>query len=109
MTGRPRRPFDADRYLPYALAGAPAAVGCAMGILLGGRLKDERRGSAAALLLGIAVVVTAPIAVDYVRKRIAGPGSLRGSQRRLNSIRDAAVPVEEGIYGAVPEEDIITF
>ena len=99
-----------DKYLPYALAGAPAAIGCAMGILVGGKLREEQRGTAATLMLGVAVLAAAPFAVDYVKRRIAAGGVEKRSQKRLTVIRDGAVPEEDDIYGSgLIEDEVVTF
>lgn len=99
-----------DKYLPYAIAGAPAAIGCAMGILVGGKLREQQRGTAATLMLGVAVLAAAPFAVDYVKRRIAVGGVEKRSQKRLTMIRDGAVPVEDDIYGSgLIEDEIVTF
>lgn len=68
---------------------APALIGTAAGLLLGEMMhRGARRGLAFGLLaLGIAAVT--PYTVGEIRQRINGPGTKRGAQRRLSSIREA--------------------
>lgn len=100
---------DDHRYFTYALAATPAAIGCAMGVLIGGKLRDSHRPNVALGLLTIGLVAALPLAIDYVGKRMNHPESPRGSRRRLKTIRDAALPAEEDIYGAVTDESVLTF
>lgn len=99
------RGLDSDSLLPYALGVAPAALGCAAGVLIGGKMKEEARPTLAVSLLGVAVLAAAPLAVDYVKKRVNGPASIRASRRRLRSIRDSSLPAEEDIYSLAHGEE----
>lgn len=105
---RTRIPFDNERYAPYAMAAAPAAIGCALGVLVAGKLREEQRPTAAIAFLSIGLAAAAPLAVDYLRKRFSGPASARGSERRLRSIRDSAIPVEEDIYSPISGDEATT-
>lgn len=98
-----------NRYFTYALAATPAAIGCAMGVLIGGKLRETQRPNVALGLLTVGLVAALPFAIDYVSKRMNHPESPRGSQRRLKTIRDAAIPAEADIYGTVPDESVLTF
>ena len=68
----------------------PVALGVAAGIFLGDLMhRSARRPVAFALgVLGAAAV--APVIVDTVRDKVAGPQTRRGTQRTLRSIREGA-------------------
>ena len=86
--------------LGTALTVAPAAVGCAVGLLLADRIKGKARSNLASTLLTIGAAATLPLAIDYVTKTIDSPSRARGSRKRLQSIRNSgvdAVDYEEGI------------
>jgi hypothetical protein len=99
MTMHPdhRRPPSAT-LLGTALAIAPAAVGCGVGLLLAGRMKGGARQGLAASLFSLGALATLPLVVDYISKTIDHPRFERGSQRRIASIRDS---------GAFPDADIV--
>ncbi|MFO1483575.1 MAG: hypothetical protein U1F71_09480 [Verrucomicrobiaceae bacterium] len=82
-------------YESYASLIAPAAAGCALGILFG---RGMRRGSsnviALALLAGSAVM-GAPMISDFIQRTANRPGSERGSRRRLEGIRSHGMPDAE--------------
>lgn len=87
------RESERSRSTACAITVAPAAAGCAAGILLG-RTMSARAGNAAAaglLLAGVAVAL--PSVIDFVARAINRPGSRRGSERRLRGIRDGAAPL----------------
>lgn len=84
--------------LGTALAIAPAAVGCGVGLLLAGRMKNQTRYGLASSLLSLGALATLPLAVDYVTKTLDHPRFVRGSQRRIERIRDS---------GAFPDADIV--
>jgi hypothetical protein len=82
-------------YNSYAASIAPAAVGCALGLLFG-REMDKRSSNLAALtLLATGVIVAAPAIVDIIQRAANRPTTTRGSERRLRSIRDAALPTDD--------------
>lgn len=75
---------------------APAVLGVAAGIILGDLMhRGARRPVAFALgVLGAAAI--APVIVESVREKVAGPNTRRGTQRTLRSIRDGAgVPARD--------------
>jgi len=79
-------------YDAYASLIAPAAAGCALGILFG---RGMRRGSSnviALTLLAASAVVAAPVITDLVQRTAYRPGSERGSRRRLEGIRSHGMP-----------------
>ncbi len=84
-----------SRYETYASIIAPAAAGCALGLLFGRGM--GRRGSniAALTLLATGAAIAAPMIADLIQKTANRPGSERGSRKRLNSIRDGSLPHDE--------------
>jgi uncharacterized membrane protein YebE (DUF533 family) len=82
-------------YDAYASLIAPAAAGCALGILFG---RGMRRGSSnviALTLLAAGAVVAAPVITDLIQRTAYRPGSERGSRRRLEGIRSGGMPDPE--------------
>ncbi|MEQ1859919.1 MAG: hypothetical protein ABMA13_08285 [Chthoniobacteraceae bacterium] len=63
------------------------AVGCAVGLLLAGKIGRSAQKTTAASLLGIAALLALPAIIDVVTEAVNGPGSERGERRRLDSIR----------------------
>ena len=85
------KPQDPGRTLVEAsVECAPVALGVAAGIFLGDMMhRSARRPVAFALgVLGIAAI--APVVVDTVCDKVAGPNTRRGTQRTLRSIREGA-------------------
>ncbi len=79
-------------YESYASLIAPAAAGCALGLLFG---RGMRRGSSnviALTLLAASAVVAAPVITEFVQRTANRPGSERGSRRRLEGIRSHGMP-----------------
>ncbi len=79
----------------YASIIAPAAAGCALGILFG---RGMHRGSSnviALALLAASAVVAAPVLTEIVQRTAYRPGSERGSRRRLEGIRSHGMPDAE--------------
>lgn len=82
----------AIRYENYASIIAPAAAGCALGILFG---RGMRRGSSnviALTLLAASAAVAAPVITEIIQRTANRPGSERGSRRRLEGIRNHGMP-----------------
>lgn len=82
-------------YDAYASLIAPAAAGCALGILFG---RGMRRGSSnviALTLLAASAVVAAPVITDLIQRTAYRPSSERGSRRRLEGIRSGGMPDPE--------------
>ena len=80
------------------MAVAPAAAGCALGILLGEKLGKKTRGSAALALFAVGAVTAMPYVVDYVTRRVNGPTTERGQRRTAQLIRDGVMPEEADFY-----------
>lgn len=79
-------------YENYANVIAPAAAGCALGILFG---RGMRRGSSnviALTLLAASAVVAAPVITDFIQRTANRPSTERGSRRRLEGIRNHGMP-----------------
>jgi hypothetical protein len=64
------------------------AVGCALGLLIAGKMGRPAQKATAATLLGVGALMAMPALIDVVTNVIAGPGSARGERRRLDSIRE---------------------
>lgn len=85
----------ASRYETYASMIAPAAAGCALGILFGRGMGRSASNVIALTLLAASAVVAAPVIGDVVQRTANRPGTARGSRRRLEGIRNNAP--EEGL------------
>jgi hypothetical protein len=97
-----------NRYETYATLIAPAATGCALGLLFGRGM--ERRGAniAALTLLVTGAAIAAPLIADLVQKAANRPGSNRGSRKRLEGIRNSALPHDEaGEFFALEEPEVL--
>lgn len=81
------------------MALAPAAFGCAAGVLLSDNMGKGVRRAAAFALFSVGVAAAAPFVVDYLSKRVNGPTTARGQRRTRQLIRDTAVPIEAEFYG----------
>lgn len=64
------------------------AVGCALGLLLAGKIGRSAQKNTAATLLGVGALLALPALINVVQEAITGPGSERGERRRLDSIRE---------------------
>jgi hypothetical protein len=94
----PQETVVKNRYEAYANAIAPAAAGCALGILFGRGMGRGSSNVIALTLLAASAVVAAPVLGDLVARTANSPKTERGSQRRL-----------EGIRGNSPEDDLREF
>jgi hypothetical protein len=75
------------------------AVGCALGLLLAGKIGRPAQKTTAASLLGVGALLALPALIDAVAKAVSGPGSERGERRRLDSIRtDSGLPDDVEIF-----------
>lgn len=93
--------------LGCALSVAPAAVGCAVGILLSDKMTKRTRQVTALTLFSMGVISAMPYVVDYVSKRVNGPTTARGQQRQRRLIRDGALPAEAELYELKAFEEAI--
>ena len=69
---------------------APMVLGVAAGIFLGDMMHRSARRPVAFALSVLGVAAIAPVVVDTVRDKVAGPNTRRGTQRTLRSIREGA-------------------
>ena len=86
--------------LPSAtlLTISQTAIGCGIGILLANKISENKRNTAAAGMLLLAIATTAPALVGVIAELINGPQSKLGMRRRLRSIReDSGLHAEEEI------------
>ena len=86
--------------LPSAtlLTISQTAIGCGIGILLGNKISENKRNTAALGMLFLAIATTAPALVGVIAELINGPQSKLGMRRRLRSIReDSGLHAEEEI------------
>lgn len=83
-----------SRYETYASMIAPAAAGGALGILFGRGMTRTTANIVSLSLLAASAVVAAPLIGDLVQRAANRPASKRGSRRRLEGIRNGALPDE---------------
>jgi len=90
-----------------SLALAPAAIGCALGVLLGRRLKRRGSEAAAAAFLALAAAAALPLAIEAASRILNRPQSRRrvqGIQRRIRDGADDAFADE--LAGTDAEPDV---
>lgn len=96
-------PVDGDRssLMVAAISVAPAAAGCALGLLLSNHLKRRHRAPLATAFLAIGAAAVLPIVVETANRLIRGPLSRHGANRTLAEIRS-----HDGLpYGDPVEEE----
>ncbi len=79
-----------SRYENYATVIAPAAAGCALGILFGRGMSRSSSNIIALTLLAASAAIAAPVITDLVQRTANRPSTARGSRRRLEGIRNNA-------------------
>ena len=82
----------------YALTTAAAAAGCALGVLFGRGMGRKSANVSALTLLAAGALIAGPAIADVIKRAANRPGTERGSQRRLDGIRDGALPEGAEIY-----------
>ncbi len=81
------------------LAATQTAVGCGLGLLLGGKMSREAQKTTAFSLLGLGALLALPAIVDAVATMISGPRTERGARKSLDSIRDdSGLPEDAEIF-----------
>jgi len=85
----------AANYESYASIIAPAAAGCALGILFGRGMRRSSSNVIALALLAASAAVAAPVITEIAQRVANRPGSERGSRRRLEGIRSHGMPDPE--------------
>ncbi len=88
-------PSPFKSYEAYANLIAPAAAGCALGILFGRGMRRGPSNVIALSLLAVSAAVAAPVVTELVEKTAYRPSSERGSRRRLEGIRNGGLPDSE--------------
>lgn len=79
--------MNSDLFQCRLQALSQTAVGCGIGLLLAGKLGRPAQKATAVTLLSVASIFVVKVSVETVVARLNGPGSARGEQRRLDSIR----------------------
>lgn len=82
---------DGHGWVDGATMAAPGLLGAAAGLLLGELMHTSARRGVALGLIGLGVAALLPVTVGGVIRRVNGPGTKRGSLRRLRGIRDAGL------------------
>jgi multisubunit Na+/H+ antiporter MnhG subunit len=82
----------------YAMTTATAAAGCALGILFGRGLGRKSANISALALLAAGALLAGPVVADLIKRAANRPGTERGSQRRLDGIRDGSRPEGAEIF-----------
>jgi ABC-type Fe3+ transport system permease subunit len=81
------------------LAVTQTAVGCGLGLLLGGKMSRSAQKTTAFTLLGVGAILALPAIVDAISNVIAGPDTERGAKKSLDSIRhDSGLPDDAEVY-----------
>lgn len=95
----------ARSYETYASLIAPAAAGCALGILFGRGMQRGSSNVIALTLLAASAAIAAPVITGLVQRTANRPGSERGSRRRLEGIRNHGIPDGDGdeFFADTPE------
>lgn len=90
---------QADVLNTSLLAVTQTAVGCGLGLLLGGKMSRGAQKATAFSLLGIGALLALPAIVDAVTHVISGPATERGARKRLDSIRqDSGLPDDAEVF-----------
>lgn len=88
-----------DKLNSSLLAVTQTAVGCGLGLLLGGKMSRSAQKTTAFTLLGLGALLALPAIVDAVSELIAGPETERGAKKSLDSIRDdSGLPEDAEAY-----------
>ena len=69
------------------VAVTQTAVGCGLGLLLSGHMRNKAKRNAAIAMLSVGLVSTLPVVVDFFAKKMNRPESARSMRKRLESIR----------------------
>lgn len=91
-----------------ALSIAPAAIGCAVGLLIADKMRRSTRNTVTTTLLTLGALATLPLAVDFLARTVNSPSFGRGSRRRLESIRHGGFNPDADIYGLEAEDLVST-
>ena len=81
------------------LAVTQTAVGCGLGLLLGGKMSRSAQKATAFSLLGVGALLALPAIVEAITHVISGPATDRGAKKRLDSIRqDSGLPDDAEVF-----------
>lgn len=81
------------------LAVTQTAVGCGLGLLLGGKMSRQAQKTTAFTLLGVGALLALPAIVNAISDVISGPDTERGAKKSLDSIRhDSGLPDDAEVY-----------
>ena len=86
----------------YTLATASAAAGCALGLLFGRGMERKSSSIAALALLAAGALIAGPTLSGFISRAANRPATVRGSRKRLEGIRNGALP-EDGDFYAVED------
>ncbi len=89
-----------------ALSIAPAAIGCAVGMIVADKMKSSTRNTVASTLLTLGALATLPLAIDFLARTLNSPAYRRGSNRRLEGIRHGGFNPDTDIYGIEDDEEV---
>ncbi len=93
-----------DNLKTYAVATASATAGCALGILFGRGMERRSSTIASLTLLAAGALIAAPMVTEVVSRLANRPATSRGSRKRLEGIRNGAVPEDnDDIYSLTKE------
>ena len=99
MSYQPQPRID-DDLNTYAMTTASAAAGAALGILFGRGMERRTANITALVLLAAGAVIAGPTVGGLIARAANRPSTQRGSQRRLEGIRNGAVPEGGEIFMA---------
>ena len=98
---------DIPDWTDHTAMAAPALMGAAAGLLLGEMMHRGARRGIAFGLLALGVAALSPFTVGEIRQRINAPGTRRGSQKRLSSIRHAGAVGLDDVDEELREQGLI--
>ncbi len=97
MSTLPQPRID-DDLNTYTLATASAAAGCALGLLFGRGMERKSSTIAALTLLAAGALIAGPTLSGLISKAANRPATERGSRKRLEGIRNGALPADGEFY-----------
>lgn len=87
-----------EEHSVYAMTTAATVAGCALGILFGRGMGRKSANISSLALLATGALIAGPAIADVIKRAANRPGTQRGSQRRLDGIRDGSRPDGAEIY-----------
>ena len=89
------------RWIDTSASAGPALLGAAAGLLISDLLHGNARRAIGLGLATLGVAAIAPKVTKNIKKKVTGPQTKRGSERTLDSIRNAGATPES--FGFVDE------